>query len=72
MDAAALLEVLVSRRLIVSLAILGALVSAWGSYAMGGRSAAARTRARAVVLGGYAITGISVLAFVVAGFLADI
>jgi hypothetical protein len=62
-------QFLTSRHVIVGLAVVGALLSVSGSYALSGSFGLSRRQARFVVNGGYAITSLSVLGFIVAGFL---
>lgn len=62
-----LLDALTRREVVVGLAVVGAAVATIGSVARG-RAASPPGWAQAVVYAGYAVTGISVLLFIVAGF----
>ena len=64
----ALIEAATSREAIVTLALLGAVIATYGSTMM----AASSARAKLVTRGGYAITAVSVLAFIAAGFMSDL
>ncbi|MGI9463473.1 MAG: hypothetical protein ACR2OM_06015 [Aestuariivirgaceae bacterium] len=65
------LDFLTARSTIVSIAILGAIVSLIGGYLMRRSSAVAPKTARLILRSGYAISWTSVAAFIVAGFVAD-
>ena len=62
------LAFLIERELIVGLAILGGLVSFAGSWLLRRREGEPRRSARLVLHAGYAVTGLSVALFIVAGF----
>ena len=66
-----ILDLLTSRPLIITLAVIGGLIAMLGSYLMRDGSSTPEPRAKLVLRSGYAITWASVAAFIVAGFLAD-
>jgi uncharacterized protein with PQ loop repeat len=65
-----LIELLLSKPLIVALAVLGALLSSAASFAQVRRAVSDKT-ARAFNLAGYAAMGVSILLFILAGLLSD-
>ena len=67
----AILDLLTSRSVIVTLAIIGGLIAMFGSYLMREGSKTPEPKAKLVLRSGYAITWASVIAFIVAGFLVD-
>ncbi len=67
----AILELLTSRPVIVSLAIIGGLIAMFGTYLMRENSSTPEPTPKLVLRSGYAITWASVVAFIVAGFLVD-
>jgi len=60
-----------SRSFVGALAVVGALVATLGNRMMREGSSVPPARARAVLWTGYALTGASIICFIVAGFLAD-
>ena len=56
--------------MIVALAILGAVIATIGGI-LGGRSANPSKLARTLLWTGYAVSGVSVILFIVAGFLSN-
>lgn len=67
----AILDLLTSRPVIVTLAIIGGMIAMLGSYLMRDGSKTPEAKAKMVLRSGYAITWASVAAFIVAGFLVD-
>jgi hypothetical protein len=65
----ALLDALARREVVIGLAIIGAALATVGSLARG-RKPSVRRYADLVVYAGYAITGLSMLLFISAGFRA--
>ncbi len=65
-----MIELLLSRPVIVALALLGAVLSTAASFAQVRRAVTDRT-ARVLNLAGYAAMGVSILLFIVAGVLRD-
>ncbi len=65
------LSVLTDRRLIVAAALAGGIIATLGSYWLRPGSRMAPGKARFLLRGGYAVSGLSVLLFIVAGFLSD-
>jgi hypothetical protein len=66
-----MLNALADRNVIVALAIAGAIIATVGSLLGHKRSGLAARRARAIVWAGYAVSGVSVALFIVAGFLSS-
>lgn len=66
----ALLDALVRREVVIALAIAGAALATLGSAARGRLKPKGRGLANLVVYAGYAITGVSMLLFIGAGFRA--
>jgi len=65
-----LLYALLERRVIITLAVTGAIIATIGSVMVGRISGSASNRGRLVSRIGYLIAGLSVLLFITAGFLA--
>ena len=65
-----MIELLLSRPVIVALALLGAILSTGASIAQVRKAVTERT-ARVLNLAGYAAMGVSILLFVLAGMLRD-
>lgn len=66
----ALLDALARREIVVGLAVAGAALATAGSVARGRLKPTARRLADLAVYAGYAITGVSILLFISAGFRA--
>jgi hypothetical protein len=62
---------LLSRPVIIALAITGAIVATIGSMLMREGSPVAPQKARVIMIAGYVVTGLSMLGFIAAGFLSD-
>ena len=60
-----------SRPTIITIAIIGAIISLIGGYLMRKSSKVPTKTARLILRSGYAISWASVTAFIVAGFMAD-
>ncbi|NNE22175.1 MAG: hypothetical protein HKN11_06150 [Rhizobiales bacterium] len=65
------LSFVTARSTIISIAILGAIVSLIGGYLTRRPTKVSPKTAKLVLRGGYAISWTSVAAFIVAGFMAD-
>lgn len=63
-----LLDEFLQRSVIISLAVVGAIIATLGSYLMRESSRVNRRFARIIVRTGYAIAWLSVAIFIVAGF----
>ena len=64
-----ILQLLSSRKVVITLALTGAAIAMIGSYLLRKGSRVPEDKARWVLRTGYAITWASVAAFIVAGFL---
>lgn len=65
-----LLGLIANRPVVIALAVLGAVVATLGNWLMRNPGRGDARRARFVLQLGYGITGLSILLFIVAGFLA--
>lgn len=66
-----MLDLLTSRPVVVTLAIIGGLIAMLGSYLMREGSKIPEDKAKLVLRSGYAISWASIVAFIIAGFLVD-
>lgn len=66
-----LLDVLLQREVIISLAIVGAILATLGSYLLRDKSRVDRRTARLVLRAGYGVAWLSVVLFIAAGFRWD-
>ncbi len=66
-----ILDLLTSRPVIISLAVIGGLIAMLGSYLLRDGSKTPEHTAKLVLRSGYGITWASVAAFVIAGFLVE-
>ena len=65
------LEFLISRPVIICMAIIGGLIAMLGSYLLREGSKTSEKTAKLVLRSGYGLSWASVAAFIVAGFLVD-
>ncbi len=66
-----ILEILSSRTVVITLAVIGGLIAMLGTYLMREGSKTPEPTAKLILRSGYTLSWASVVGFIVAGFLAD-
>lgn len=64
-----LLALMISRQVVIALAVTGAVIAMVGSAMTRGQTGTSRGTARRVLWSGYGLTGLSIFFFILAGFL---